>query len=56
MPSRKIYESILTFEATQPDGLNGFLLLLHMGAGPGRTDKMHVLVGKLFDELARRGY
>lgn len=56
MPSQKIYESILTFEATQPDGLKGFLLLLHMGAGPGRTDKMHALVGKLFDELAKRGY
>ncbi len=56
MPSRKIYESILDFEATQPDGLSGFLLLLHVGSGPGRTDKMHPLVGDLVDELARRGY
>lgn len=56
LPSEKIYESILTYEATQPDGLNGFLMLLHLGSGPGRTDKMHPRVGPLVDELRRRGY
>jgi endoglucanase len=56
MSSAKIYESIFNFETTQPDGLNGFLLLLHLGSGPGRTDKMHPYVGKLVDELKKRGY
>jgi hypothetical protein len=56
MSSAKIYESILNFETTQPDGLNGFLLLLHLGSGPGRMDKMHPYVGKLLDELKKRGY
>ena len=54
--SQRIYESILAFEASQPDGLNGFLLLLHVGAGEGRTDKLHLLVPSLVDELHRRGY
>lgn len=54
--SQQIYDSILAYEAAHADGLNGFLLLLHVGAGDGRTDKMHRLVGPLVDELARRGY
>ncbi|HEX6132373.1 MAG TPA: polysaccharide deacetylase family protein [Longimicrobiales bacterium] len=54
--SLDIYESILEYETTDPDGLNGFLLLLHVGAGPGRTDKMHPLLGPLIGELKRRGY
>lgn len=54
--SRRIVESILEYESSRPGGLNGFLLLLHLGAGPDRTDKMHPHVGPLLDELARRGY
>ena len=54
--SAGIVESILEYEQSQPHGLNGFLLLLHVGAGPGRTDKMHTLIGPLIDELLRRGY
>lgn len=51
-----IVESILEYESSEPDGLNGFLLLLHLGAGPDRTDKMHPHLGPLLDELTRRGY
>jgi len=54
--SQRIYESILEYESTHHDGLNGFLLLLHVGAGEGRTDKMHRYVAPLVDELTRRGY
>lgn len=54
--SQQIYDSILTYESTRADGLNGFLLLLHVGAGEGRTDKMHRFVAPLVDELTRRGY
>jgi peptidoglycan/xylan/chitin deacetylase (PgdA/CDA1 family) len=56
VPSRRILDSILEREREDPHGLNGFILLLHVGAGPGRTDKMHSLVGDLLDELARRQY
>lgn len=54
--SQRIYQSILDREAADKDGLNGFLLLLHVGAGPERTDKMHPYVGRLVDELRGRGY
>lgn len=52
-----IFESVLRAERTDPDGLNGYLLLMHLGAGPRRTrDHLHDRLGALLDELARRGY
>jgi peptidoglycan/xylan/chitin deacetylase (PgdA/CDA1 family) len=56
VPSRAIFESILRREREDPHGLNGFLLLLHVGAGPGRTDPFHARFGALLDELAGKGY
>lgn len=38
------------------DGLNGFLLLLHLGSGPRRTDKMSDHLGEIMDYLQGRGY
>jgi len=36
--------------------LNGFLLLLHLGSGPGRSDKFHSRFAELLDTLAAKGY
>ena len=54
VPSRRIRSDILAFEDREPQGLNGFLLLLHLGST--RQDKMHHQVDALLDELVRRGY
>jgi peptidoglycan/xylan/chitin deacetylase (PgdA/CDA1 family) len=54
--SDAIFASILRREREDPHGLNGFLLLLHVGAGPGRADKFHPRFGALLDELSSRGY
>ena len=54
--STTIFDSILQREADDPDGLNGFLLLLHLGAGPGRKDKFHPRVGELIDRLMEKSY
>ncbi len=54
--SETILKSILAREESDPDGLSGFLLLLHIGAGPARKDKMHSRFGDLLDSLAARGY
>jgi len=56
VPSDQIVRSILDRESAGPDGLNGFLLLLHVGAGPGRRDKMHDRLPALLDRLMERGY
>jgi peptidoglycan/xylan/chitin deacetylase (PgdA/CDA1 family) len=53
--SERILRSILDRELA-PDGLNGFLLLMHLGAGPGRKDKLHHRLGELLDVLQARGY
>jgi peptidoglycan/xylan/chitin deacetylase (PgdA/CDA1 family) len=52
--SRRIYDDILAYEQKDPHGLNGFLLLLHVGSG--RRDPFHPRLAPLCDELARRGY
>lgn len=51
-----IFESILRRERQDARGLNGFLLLLHLGSGPGRVDKFHRRFGELLDALKARGY
>ncbi len=54
--SEAIYDRILNFEQTESKGLNGFILLLHVGVGDKRTDKFHDHLGSLLGELKARGY
>jgi peptidoglycan/xylan/chitin deacetylase (PgdA/CDA1 family) len=54
--SRAIFESIIRQERQGSHGLSGFLLLLHLGAGPRRTDKFHTHFGDLLNDLAGKGY
>ena len=51
-----IFESIVRREQEDPHGLNGFILLLHIGSGPGRADKFPARFGELLDYLAGKGY
>lgn len=51
-----IYESILRREREDSHGLNGFILLLHVGAGPKRSDKFHTRIDDLLATLQGRGY
>lgn len=53
-PSERIVGDILAFEQKDPHGLNGFLLLMHLGAE--RNDKVFRHVGPLIVELRHRGY
>ena len=54
--SQIIFDSIIKREQADPHGLNGFILLMHIGSGPGRTDKFHARFGELLDYLAGKGY
>ena len=56
VPSKVIFDSILKKEREDPNGLNGFLLLLHVGVGPKRTDKMHDRFDELLTFLEQRDY
>ncbi len=52
--AQKLYDDILAYEQKDPHGLNGFILLLHLGSG--RKDPFHPMLGPLCDELSKRGY
>ncbi|MDB6027751.1 MAG: polysaccharide deacetylase family protein [Verrucomicrobiales bacterium] len=54
VPAQTILDSIINKE--KKDGLNGFLLLLHFGVSPKRTDLMADRVGELFDYLQAKEY
>lgn len=54
--SQTIYDSIVKKEKEDPKGLNGFLLLMHIGAGPKRTDKFYNRLGELMEYLGGKGY
>lgn len=51
-----IYDSIVSFEKANASGLNGFLLLIHIGTAPERTDKFYLRLEELIEELKARGY
>jgi peptidoglycan/xylan/chitin deacetylase (PgdA/CDA1 family) len=52
--SADILQSILDRETRA--GLNGFILLMHVGAGAERKDKLYNLLPELLTELENRGY
>jgi len=54
--SEMIYNSILDHERSKPAGLNGFILLMHIGAGPKRTDKFYTRLPGLIKYLKAKGY
>jgi len=51
-----IYNSIINYERKCPDGLNGFLLLIHIGTDPERTDKFYYRLDELIGHLRHKGY
>jgi peptidoglycan/xylan/chitin deacetylase (PgdA/CDA1 family) len=55
-PSDEILKSIFKHESGSASGLNGFLLLVHIGAAPERTDKLYHHLDAILDTLIARGY
>ena len=56
LTSEEIFRSILDYEKKDPHGLNGFLLLIHIGTHPDRKDKFYLRLDDLIEHLRRRGY
>ena len=54
--SKAILESIKQYEAKDPVGLNGFILLLHVGVAPARTDKFYEYLKELIEWLKSKNY
>ena len=56
LSSDTIYARILRYESAKPDGLNGFLLLTHIGTDPRRKDKFYFRLDDLITTLEKKGY
>jgi endoglucanase len=54
--SEAVLQSIRDHEAQDPAGLNGFILLLHVGVSPERTDKFYNHLDELLDWLKGKNY
>jgi peptidoglycan/xylan/chitin deacetylase (PgdA/CDA1 family) len=54
--SEVIMHRIKEYESMDPDGLDGFILLLHIGVAPERTDKFYDRLDDLINWLARNNY
>jgi peptidoglycan/xylan/chitin deacetylase (PgdA/CDA1 family) len=51
-----IEASIINYESGQSSGLNGFLLLMHIGTHEKRTDKFYMRLPALIQYLKQKGY
>jgi peptidoglycan/xylan/chitin deacetylase (PgdA/CDA1 family) len=54
--SEEIYKSIISYEQLNPSGLNGFILLVHIGTDPKRTDKFYHRLPELLKFIKAKGY
>jgi peptidoglycan/xylan/chitin deacetylase (PgdA/CDA1 family) len=54
--SETIYNSIINHEKTSSSGLNGFILLVHIGTDPKRTDKFYKKLPQLIINFKNKGY
>ena len=54
--SATILQSIRHYQQKHRAGLNGFLLLMHIGTAPSRTDKLYAHLDKLLTDLRRKAY
>lgn len=51
-----IHQSVINFERQSRNGLNGFILLLHIGTHPKRTDKYYYRLPQLLRTLKEKNY
>ncbi|MGE0018026.1 MAG: glycoside hydrolase family 9 protein [Draconibacterium sp.] len=60
MPNYKSSEQLMNwltdFEAKEPQGLNGSILLIHPGTEESRTDKFYLKLDELITTFAKKGY
>lgn len=54
--SKEIWQSIVEYERKSEIGLNGFIILIHIGTAPERTDKFYHRLDELIVWLKDKGY
>lgn len=56
LTSEWIYNQVVDYEKTAESGLNGFIVLVHLGTDPRRPDKFYALLPDLINYLKNSGY
>ena len=56
LSSAEIWTRIWSRKRLDPDGFNGFILLVHIGTDPKRTDKFYFWLDRLLEEIEAQGY
>lgn len=54
--TEEIFNSIIDYEKKHTSGLNGFILLIHVGTDPKRKDKLYKRLPELIDYLKAKKY
>ena len=54
--SKQLFDRLLKFEATNPNHLNGAILLIHSGTHPDRKDKFYNSLDQIIKVLSKKGY
>jgi peptidoglycan/xylan/chitin deacetylase (PgdA/CDA1 family) len=54
--TEEILTDLNTFERKDPNGLNGAIILIHLGTSPSRTDKLYNQLDNLLESLKGKGY
>lgn len=54
--SQQLYDQVLAYETQSPSGLNGVVLLIHLGTDPKRIDKFYHRLPELIEALIIKGY
>ncbi|MBC7364806.1 MAG: PQQ-binding-like beta-propeller repeat protein [Candidatus Aminicenantes bacterium] len=56
LSSKDILHQVLEYEKNQPGGLNGCIMLIHLGTAAERKDKFYDRLNELLDQLITLGY
>ncbi|MBG0859207.1 MAG: cellulase, partial [Bacteroidales bacterium] len=54
--SDELLRRLKDFEASEPSGLNGAFVLIHLGTHPDRKDKFYLKLGELISYFTSKGY
>jgi endoglucanase len=54
--SEQLYQKLFAVEKNDPKGLNGAVLLIHLGTDPKRTDKFYTKLPQIIKALQTKGY
>jgi len=54
--SDEIWKSIVDYETSSDIGLNGFIMLIHIGTASERTDKFYLQLDELLEWIKSKGY